>query len=89
MQIIFIVWWFISPGLSGSQNNREVKMDKEEFKKLKERVYEGLSINCKPTQNLFWYGFIVSLYDYHVISFEQYREISIDIEYWKKQSIKQ
>lgn len=42
---------------------------------LKTRITSSLKVSSKPMNKEFWYGFLVGLNDYQVISFSEYQNL--------------
>ena len=52
--------------------------------KLKSKVELGLLNNCTPKEKAFWFGYIVGLYDFDVITHREYAYLRDTIDLWRK-----
>jgi len=52
------------------------------FEAIEDRISDSLRINSKPKNKEFWYGFLTALYDYKVISADEYANLQDLVNSW-------
>ena len=49
---------------------------------IRKRIVASLGIHVRPKDKEFWYGFLVALVDYKVISHEEYKKLRNMVSGW-------
>jgi len=59
-------------------------MKKIEYAKIRNRIEKSLTRDSTPKNKEFWYGFLVALADYEIISEEIYTDLRYMIKEWNQ-----